>query len=139
MDATTVTIFKGGEAKTLDANISFFCGCNPRSDFWVNKQNLRAQIAFREGVISRFDVLLPLVSSASRNKVLLSQIEIFGEHNPPVNLDRVKSHLTNISNRMRKVRRVLLTDGQKRMVKEAFLERNEELENRPLLVLRDRL
>ena len=138
MDCDRITIVKGGVPKELPVNITFFAGCNPRADFFQNEINLRDQIAFKDGVLSRIDILLPLIASKEKNELLLEQIDIFGTEQPKLTLEDIHERLKTLSTGMIKlVTNIILTEGQKQTLKQAFLSHNTKLKNRPLLVLRD--
>ena len=138
MDCDRITIVKGGIRKELPVNITFFAGCNPRADFFQNEINLRDQIAFRDGILSRIDILMPLMTSAEKNELLLDQIDIFGTEQPEVTLEDIQERLKTLSTGMMSlVTNVVLAEEQKRIIKKAFLSHNKKLKNRPLLVLRD--
>lgn len=137
MDCETVTIIKGGETKKVNVNTTFFVGSNPTEDFFRRGGRLRNQIPFREGVFTRFDIVIPLVNTCERNKLLLGKINIFGLCEAEVSLMRIRSILNTIAERMSQVEEVTLSVDQKNMVKEVFLKHNRELPNRPLLLMRD--
>ena len=138
MDCDRITIVKGGIHKELPVNITFFAGCNPTDDFFQDEINLRDQIAFKDGVLSRIDILIPLMATAERNELLLEEIDIFGTEQPKITLEDIQERLKTLSTGMIKlVTNVVLTEEQKQLIKQAFLSHNEKLKNRPLLVLRD--
>jgi len=104
---------------------------------------MRPQIAFKEGVLSRFDLLIPLVSNRLSNNRIVEQLELFGEDSIEVNLLEYKERLSTIARGMESINSVLLTDEQKLKVKEAFKTQNNRDEgrpviaNRPFMILRD--
>ena len=138
MDCDRITIVKGGIRKELPVNITFFAGCNPTADFFQNEINLRDQIAFRDGVLSRIDILIPLMATKEKNELLLDQIDIFGTQQPKITLEDIQVRLKTLSTGMMKlVTNIVPTQKQKQLIKQAFLSHNKKLKNRPLLVLRD--
>jgi len=137
MDCDWIEIGKRGKFKKLKINISIKAGGNPKNDFFLNQINLREQIPFSEGLLSRFDILIPLINTKEKNEYLLSKINIFGYSPTKVNLKRINELLTTLSQGMKQIKRVVLTEGQKQRLKEVWLRNNKELENRPLLLLRD--
>jgi len=137
MDADKITIMKAGETKEIDVNITFFAGCNPVKDFFQEGGRLRSQIPFKEGVLSRFDCLIPLLSTCRKNEILLDHINIFGECEAEVDLLRTRNLLDGISRNMLRVKEVVLEREQRQRIREAFLRHNKDLGNRPLLLLRD--
>ncbi|MCK4320879.1 hypothetical protein KAW11_04605, partial [Candidatus Bathyarchaeota archaeon] len=100
MDCDSITIVKGGIQKELPVNITFFAGCNPRSDFFQNEINLRDQIAFKDGILSRIDILMPLIATKERNELLLQQIDIFGTKQPKLTLEAIHERLKTLSTGM---------------------------------------
>ncbi len=138
MDCDRITIVKGGINKSVPVNITFFAGCNPRDDFFQSEINLRSQIAFSDGILSRIDILIPMMATKERNELLLNQIDIFGTKQPKLTLEDIHERLKTLSTGMiGLVTNVILTPQQKQTVKQAFLKHNQKLKNRPLLVLRD--
>ncbi len=138
MDCDRITIVKGGIRKELPVNITFFTGCNPTADFFQNEINLRDQIAFKDGVLSRIDILIPLMATKEKNEHLIDQIDIFGTKQPKLTLEDIHERLKTLSTGMIKlVTNVVLTTEQKQTLKQAFLSHNTKLKHRPLLVLRD--
>ena len=87
--------------------------------------------------MSRFDILIPLVTTCERNELLLDQINIFGLCDEDVNLMRIRGMLNILAEGMSKVKEVTLSLEQKDMVKEVFLKHNRKVPNRPLLLMRD--
>lgn len=138
MDCDRITIVKGGVTKELPVNITFFAGCNPRADFFQNEISLRDQIAFKDGVLSRIDILMPLIATKEKNELLLEQIDIFGTKQPKLTLEDIHERLKTLSTGMIKLAtNIILTEEQKRLIKQTFLSHNQKLKHRPLLVLRD--
>jgi len=137
MDADRITIMKAGETKEMDVNITFFAGCNPVKDFFQEGGRLRSQIPFKEGVLSRFDCLIPLLSTCRKNEILLDRINIFGDCEAEVDLLRIRNLLDGMSRKMLRVKEVVLGREQRQRIREVFLRHNKDLDNRPLLLLRD--
>lgn len=137
LDNDKIKIIKAGNEKVIDLNITIQVAENPKSDFFINEVNLREQISFSDGLLSRFDILVPLTTTSEKNKFLLSKLNIFGESPNKIDLENIAQILRTKSIGMREVKGVELNDKQKEMVKDAFLKHNIELKNRPLLVLRD--
>jgi len=137
MDCSRLTIIKGGETKQVNVNITFFAGCNPRQDFFQMGRKLRGQVPFKEGILSRFDILIPLVTTCEKNKRLLDNINIFGNCAEWVDLMKIGNTLSGISKEISKVKEVTLCSEQRRRVKLVFLTHNQDIGKRPLLLLRD--
>jgi len=106
MDCESVTIIKGGKAKRVDVNITFLAGCNPADDFFHIGSRLRNQIAFKEGFLTRFDVLIPLTTTCEKNKMLLDHITIFGLSEEEVSLTQINNALSILAQEMSKVREI---------------------------------
>ena len=138
MDCGTITIVKGGNIKRIPINISFLGGSNPKEDFFQNDMTLREQINFKDGLLSRFDILIPMLTTTEKNEMLLDQIDIFSTNHQKLSLDDIKERLETLSKGMMNiVTEVRLSSKQKQMIKSAFLRHNTNLQNRPLLILRD--
>lgn len=137
MDCQNVVIAKFGDVRVIDVNVVCFASANPKNDFFLDGENLREQITFKEGILSRFDITLPLIVSPAKNEVLLSQIVLFDDMHNDLTLNEIKQTLETLSKGMRTVKRVTLNQDQKNRLKETFLAHNKVVNNRPLLVLRD--
>lgn len=138
MDCDTITIVKAGQEKTKRVNMTFFAGCNPRSDFFQSETTLRDQILFSDGVLSRIDILIPMMATKEKNELLVPQIDIFGTKLPKVTLEDMQERLKTLSTGMvGLVTAIILTEKQVQTIRQAFLSQNQKLRNRPLLVLRD--
>jgi len=138
LDNTFIRIAKGrGEPKEMEPNITIFgCG-NPKSDFFRNHVRLRNQIDYKESELSRFDIFIPMINTATKNELILEKMNFFGENNNGIDLETISLNLATIASGMKKIKEVKLTKKQKDMIKSAYKFHNKELEFRPLLVLRD--
>ena len=147
MDCETITIYKVGTSKVIDVNTTMVTACNPQDDFFQEETDFRKQLNFKEGILSRFDILIPLTATTVKNEILLDKLDIM---TPQVKLgDRVidfsaiKETLLTISQGMSSITRVVITPEQSEMMKDAFRSRNDMdkyrrvLKNRPLVILRD--
>jgi DNA replicative helicase MCM subunit Mcm2 (Cdc46/Mcm family) len=137
MDNDRLKIGKGGNEKEIDLDITIQVAENPKSDFFINETLLREQISFTDGLLSRFDVLIPLTTTKEKNEMLLDKINLFGDTENNINLESIAQILKTKAVGMREVKEVVLTNEQKDMIKKIFLKHNIDLKNRPLLVLRD--
>jgi hypothetical protein len=137
LDNDKIKIVKAGEEKTVDLNITVQVAENPQTDFFRNEINLREQIVYSDGLLSRFDVLIPLTTSKEKNELLLEKVNIFGSTTKHIDLEKISQILKTKAVGMKEIRGIILTEQQKQKVKEVFLKHNIDLKQRPLLVLRD--
>lgn len=150
MDCEEVTIFKKGSEKHMRVNTTMLAACNPDADFFLEEVNgkpvsFRNQIAFKEGILSRFDVLVPLTATQVKNEMLADKMHMLKPTTPEeeTKFQLIKEDLDTIAVGMATVSRVVITDDQERRMKEVFLSHNEVdrerriLKNRPLVLLRD--
>lgn len=134
MDCSTIKIEKRGFVKEIDVNVALLVGVNPRDDFFKRGTILRQQVDFQEGLLRRFDVLIPLLSTTEKNAALLNMIELFG--GTPLTND-CKEILATLATGMGEIKRVCLSDEYKERLKRAFIDLNTDLNGMPLLTLRD--
>lgn len=134
MDCKEFRIHKRGEPKDTDINITYMTGSNPKEDFFF-KEIFRKQIPFTEGVLSRFDVLIPLTSTAEKNKVILEKLELFGGQQ--YDFREFKETLDTIVSGIVTLTSVKISEEQQQLLKTVFKAHNIELAHRPLLLLRD--
>ena len=144
MDGEYIQIFKKGSGKGLQANISMLTACNPDDDFFQEEMTFRSQIPFKEGVLSRFDVLIPLTATQLKNEILVDKIDLFGTKvEGLIDFVEVKTRLTTLAHGMKQIQFVLLTEEQKTRLRDIFKDHNTAdikkriIKNRPLLILRD--
>lgn len=143
MDCKFIQIFKKGIPKGMDVNSTMLTACNPDEDFFLEETIFREQLGFKEGVLSRFDILIPLTASTTSNKILVDKLNLFGEASVQIDLNKVKQRLQLIAAGMDNIQRVRITDLQLEMIRDAFKERNDAddrrhiLRNRPFVLLRD--
>lgn len=138
MDCETTTIAKRGHRKTIKVNTTLIASCNPIDDFFQNEIQLREQIPFKEGVLSRFDCLIPLTSTKIKNELILEKLNLFGYELSLTDLTEYREQLKTLSSGMTQIKRVTITDEHQKSLKEAYKLHNRiELSLRPLLILRD--
>lgn len=146
MDCEPIVIWKMGEEKHItDVNITMLTACNPKQDFFVEETDFRNQLSFKEGVLSRFDFLIPLTATQIKNEILLDKIDIMTPQAKlnGINLDDIKENLNTIATGMSQITRVIMTPEQSEMLKDAFRGRNDMdkgrrlIGYRPLVILRD--
>ena len=144
MDGEYIQIFKKGSGKGRQANITMLTACNPDDDFFQEEMTFRSQIPFKEGVLSRFDILIPLTATQLKNEILVDKIDLFGTKvEGLIDFVEVKTRLTTLAHGMKQIQFVLLTEEQKTRLRDIFKAHNTAdikkriIKNRPLLILRD--
>ena len=144
MDGEYIQIFKKGSGKGLQANITMLTASNPDDDFFQEEMTFRSQIPFKEGVLSRFDILIPLTATQLKNEILVDKIDLFGTKvEGLIDFVEVKARLTTLAHGMKQIQFVLLSEEQKTRLRDIFKDHNTAdikkriIKNRPLLILRD--
>ena len=148
MDCEPITIHKKGADKVMDVNTTMLAACNPVDDFFVEDDesgNFRKQIKFKEGILSRFDILIPMMATQISNEILLPKIHLMSstETTNPIDLEAIHDALITISQGMGSVTESRLSLEQEDRIKSAFSGRNQMdqdrhiLKNRPLVIFRD--
>lgn len=148
MDCERIQLFKKGAAKEIDVNTTLIAACNPKDDFFQEEVDLRKQIPFKEGILSRFDILVPLTATQVKNEIILPKLKLMGKHQHHGEdraLIRIRETLETLSKGMSAtVTRVVLSDEQEQKIKQAFLDQNNRdrnqrgiIKGRPLVLLRD--
>jgi len=143
MDCKPIYIYKKGMRKRIDVNVTIIAACNPKDDFFISETSFRPQVPFKEGIISRFDILIPLTSTPAKNELVIEELDLFGYTQQPVNLEMIKIRLDTLKVGMSQIRQISITPEQQRKIKDAFrLHNNKDkhlhlLKNRPLVLLRD--
>jgi len=147
MDCEKIVIYKGGHSKPIDVNTTMLTACNPKDDFFQEETAFRSQLGFKEGVLSRFDILVPLTATTVKNEILVDLIDIMTPQvklgSKIIDFNDIKETLETIAQGMGSLTRVTMTSEQSDTLKEAFRGRNEMdryrrvLKNRPLVILRD--
>lgn len=136
MDNRKIRIVKMGHKVTLHPNISFIMDCNPNADFFQNEKILRDQIPFKDGVLSRFDILIPLLASKEKNEIIINN-QFFSDNYEPIDLTEISETLDTLSKGMSQVKATRLSEQQAERLAGAFKFLNRDLPHRPLLLLRD--
>ena len=149
MDGEYIEIWKKGSSKGIHVNTTIIAACNPNGDFFIEetKGNFRQQIAFKEGILSRFDNLVLLTATQVKNELIIGKMHLMSTQSPLHKIDfvAIKEDLETLAEGMKSgaITRVTMTPTQQRKVKDAFLNQNERdkqkhlLNNRPLVILRD--
>jgi len=144
MDGEYIEIHKKGSSKGVHVNTTMLTACNPTDDFFLEEINFRKQLPFKEGVLSRFDILIPLTATQLKNELLVDRIDLFGTGPEiPIDFEDVKGRLETLAKGMQQIKFVVLTEEQKKTLRDTFkahntADRNHKyIKNRPLVILRD--
>jgi DNA replicative helicase MCM subunit Mcm2 (Cdc46/Mcm family) len=144
MDGEYIEIHKKGSSKGLNVNTTLLTACNPTDDFFLEEINFRKQLPFKEGVLSRFDILIPLTATQLKNELLVDRIDLFGTGpETPIDFEEIKGRLVTLSKGMQQIKFVVLTEEQKKTLRDIFKAHNTAdrkhryIKNRPLVILRD--
>jgi len=143
MDCEYIKTYKGGDVKGIHVNTVMLTACNPEADFFQEETYFRSQLGYKEGILSRFDVLIPLTTTTLSNKLIVDKMNLFGDAVDNIDLDDVKKKLSLIASGMDNVKRVSITEDQLEMLRDIFKEKNAVdgskrlLKNRPFVLLRD--
>jgi DNA replicative helicase MCM subunit Mcm2 (Cdc46/Mcm family) len=138
LDGNEIRIFKRGQMRNFTPNITLIAACNPKEDFYTTKRELRSQIGYKEGLITRFDILIPMLASAKLNEAVVDKMNLFGEATAAVDLEEIANQLAEVRAAMRKVDSTSITPDQQTRIKDSFkLHNQRKLRNRPFLILRD--
>ena len=149
MDGEYIEIWKKGSSKGINVNTTLVAACNPRDDFFIEETEgtFRQQIAFKEGILSRFDNLILLTTTQVKNELIIDKIHLMSTRSSLTKIDfaAIKENLETLAEGMKSgaIVRVTITPSQERVLKEAFLNQNRRdkqqriLRNRPLVILRD--
>jgi DNA replicative helicase MCM subunit Mcm2 (Cdc46/Mcm family) len=136
MDCDVIKISKRGITKEIKVNTTFIVASNPKDDFFRDSGTMRDEIPFAEGVLSRFDFLIPLVSDIKKVEDIIEKMDLFG-YGANIDLDKYAGTLKVLSLAMKQVHRVTITEPQEKMIKDAFLKHNIKMGKRPLVIPRD--
>jgi len=143
MDCETYAVYKKGSSKVRSVNTTWIVACNPSADFFQTELEFRKQLPFKEGVLSRFDVLVPLTATQDKNDMIVEKMDIFGTKAEDIDFEAIKVTLETIAAGMMDIKRVFLTEEQKQTLRDVFKEQNDRdrrkriLKNRPLVIMRD--
>lgn len=137
-DCDTISITKMGMTKHIDVNTTIVGACNPKLDFFSpNFETLREQVTFQDGILSRFDVMVPLTVSKEKNEKLLDHISLFGCNKVNIDFATLHNGLKTLAEGMTQIKQVSITQEHEALLKKIFRRHNVELKTRPLLILRD--
>lgn len=149
MDGEYIEIHKKGSSKGIEVNTTLMAACNPEDDFFREEieGNFRQQISFKEGILSRFDVMILLTATQVKNELIIDKMNLMSVRSPLDKIDfaSIKEDLEILAEGMKSgaIIRVTITPAQEQKLKEAFLNQNTRdkqqrlVRNRPLVILRD--
>ncbi len=141
-DNSDIEDSKGQDTKYIpEIRTSVIAGANPKDDFFTTEeQALRGQIPFKEGELSRFDVLIPLVNTTEQMDKYVDDTTFFGggEH---VDMTEIRQMMNALNTKIQNVDTVEISPEQAQRLKNGYKELQEELDendHRPtLLIMRD--
>ncbi len=143
MDCEYIETHKGGDRKGIHVNTVMLTACNPEADFFQEETYFRTQLGYKEGILSRFDILIPLTATTLTNKLIVDKMNLFGDAVDNIDLDDTKNKLSLIASGMDTIKSVSITETQLEMLRDVFKEKNtidearRLLKNRPFVLLRD--
>ena len=136
MDCDIIDLTKRGMTRRFKVNTSFIVGSNPKEDFFPEMGRMRDAIPFQEGILSRFDFLIPLIMSEEKNADIVKQLKLFGG-GEGTDYEKMALMIKTLSEGMKTVKSVVVTDEQEKMIKDAYLRNNHKMGYRTLVILRD--
>jgi DNA replicative helicase MCM subunit Mcm2 (Cdc46/Mcm family) len=136
LDGDVITVFKGGNTKSIEPNTVLFASLNPENAFFQSQVGvLRGQIPKGEAELSRFDYIIPLMNSRQKNEDIIDRMDFFSGQTP-ADLMKLREQIQLLVTGMKQVKQVLLTPEQKQELKQAFKQQNKQLSGtRPLLLI----
>lgn len=140
-DNSSFTVSKGKDTKHFEEMpTSILAGANPKNDFFTTEDKaLRGQVPFKEGELSRFDILIPLVNTEAQMMKYTEAMELFGSREE-ADLSEIRQMMNALNTKINQVENVIIGEEQEKELKEAFNQLQEELESehRPtLIIMRD--
>jgi len=137
MDCDYIDLTKRGINKNFKVNTSFIVGSNPKDDFFSDAGVLRDEIPFEEGILSRFDFVIPFIMDVEKNADIVNRMNLFGSPSEEIDFNKIKLILQVLGEGMKMVKRVVITPEQENRLKNSYLKNNIKAGNRPLVILRD--
>jgi len=144
MDCEYIETHKGGDRKSIDVNTQMLTACNPEADFFLEETSFRSQLKFKEGILTRFDCLIPLTATQVKNEILIDKLHLMtGELEDKIDFTEIKNGLDTLAEGMKLIKRVMMTKEQEKRLKDSFKLHNQIdirrriLQNRPMVLLRD--
>lgn len=146
-DNDELSVRKGGETKIIEKTpISVIAGANPEDDFFTeNGEGLRGQINFKEGELSRFDILIPLVNTPEQMEKYTENMSFFKKRESE-DLSEYKQLMDTLKTKINKIEETRLGEAEdgrpplEQQLRNKFNNLQEELDSphRPtLIIMRD--
>jgi len=137
MDNDVVTVSKRGVSWSFTPNVAFIVASNPKNDFFESPI-MRKDIPFKEGILSRFDVLLPFLNDNNTMNEILQNITFLNDERKELDIEKLRKIIKNTIIGMEMlVERIKLTKKQEQMIKRAYAKNITQMGDRPRVVLRD--
>jgi len=144
MDCEYIETHKGGDSKGMYVNTQMLTACNPDADFFLEETTFRSQLKYKEGILTRFDCLIPLTATQVKNDILVDRLHLMtGELEKEIDFKEIKDKLMTLAEGMKMIKRVMMTKKQEKRLKDTFRLHNQVdirrrlLQNRPMVLLRD--
>lgn len=137
MDCDWLDITKRGITRRFKVNTSFVVASNPKDDFFPEMGRMRTAIPFEEGVLSRFDFVIPLIMDQTKNEEIVNKLKLFGGKMDEDEFRNIRLFFETLQDGMKMVKRVVIRPEHEEMLKTAYLEFNVQMGNRTLVILRD--
>lgn len=145
-DNGSISVSKAESVKRIDeVNTSIMAGANPKEDFFIQGENMRNQIPFKEGELSRFDVTIPLVNTQDDMERIIDDMNLFGG-SEGIEMEEIKNMMKALKDKLQTIEEINFeeTEGNKpsleTQIKEAFKSEQKTLETKnrqELLISRD--
>ena len=137
MDNGVIKFVKRGVTINIDLNMGMIACENPDSDFFNTETELREQVALKESLLSRFDVVIPLASNSNKIKFMIDNTKLFNGKAKGDDFSEDSQRLTAIAQKMRLIDRVRVREDDEKRIKELVKSHTTELKYRNLVILRD--
>lgn len=138
LDCGEIRVFKKGQTRIYTPNTTVLSACNPTDDFFLEGMGLREQVKFKEGLLSRFDILIPTLSTPEMSQRVVDGAVLFGKSPTGVKWNSLKSFFKRKRASMKKVKAVHIDESYEQQLKEVFRDQNKRtLATRPFVILRD--
>lgn len=138
LDGSEVRVVKRAQMRAFTPNITLVGACNPSDDFFNDEYPMRKQIGYKEGLMTRFDIVIPLLASPDLNERVIEKMSLFEATPAGVDWKRMAECLDRIQTRLKPIKQITITQSQAAVLKRAFLLHNRRtLRGRPFVLLRD--
>jgi DNA replicative helicase MCM subunit Mcm2 (Cdc46/Mcm family) len=138
MDGDVVRISKRAISWSFNPRVAFIAGSNPKQDFFTKGSTMRNEIPFKEGILSRFDVIIPMINTPDEAAEIVSDMTFFEPEKKAINFKDIKRKFKTLADSMKLlVDAIKMSPEQTMKIKQAYLNHNVEMGNRPRVILRD--